>query len=106
MLPHLCIDLVGDIRGINTLVRRSSKCGCIILGGGVAKHHVNKACLMNDRGADFGVYVGTAEEFDGSDTGASPEEAKGCGKMNLDASAVKVHAEATLVVPILVMESF
>ena len=41
-------------------------------------------------GADFTVYVNTAQEFDGSDSGARPDEAVSWGKIKADSSPVKV----------------
>ena len=41
-------------------------------------------------GADFSVYVNTAQEFDGSDSGAQPDEAVSWGKIRMDATPVKV----------------
>ncbi len=46
-----------------------------VLALGVVKHHICNANLMRN-GADYAVYVNTGQEFDGSDAGASPEEAK------------------------------
>jgi deoxyhypusine synthase len=40
--PGLIIDLVGDIRAINSECVFAKKTGEIILGGGVVKHHINK----------------------------------------------------------------
>ena len=77
----------------------------IILGGGVVKHHVCNACLMRN-GADFSVFINTACEFDGSDAGARPDEAKSWGKITLEATPVKLYAECTLVLPILIGETF
>jgi deoxyhypusine synthase len=57
-------------------------------------------------GADFSVYVNTAQEFDGSDSGARPDEAISWGKIRLDAKPVKVYADATLVFPLLVAMTF
>ena len=42
-------------------------------------------------GADFGVFVNTAQEFDGSDSGARPDEAISWGKIKSTASPVKVR---------------
>ena len=44
----------------------------IILGGGLIKHHICNANLMRN-GADFSLFVNTASEFDGSDSGARQE---------------------------------
>lgn len=41
-------------------------------------------------GADFAVYINTAQEFDGSDSGARPDEAISWGKIRIDAKPVKV----------------
>ena len=46
-----------------------SYAGMIILGGGLIKHHICNANLMRN-GADFSLFVNTASEFDGSDSGA------------------------------------
>ena len=77
----------------------------IILGGGVIKHHICNANLMRN-GADFSVFMNTAAEFDGSDSGAKPDEAISWGKISLEARPVKVYAECTLVLPILIGETF
>lgn len=39
------------------------KSGMILLGGGVSKHHICNANAFRG-GADFAVYVNTAQEFD------------------------------------------
>ena len=43
-------------------------------------------------GADYCVFVNTAHEFDGSDSGARPDEAITCGKIN---NPVKVCTNVT-----------
>ena len=45
-------------------------------------------------------------EFDGSDSGASPDEAVSWGKIKVDATPVKVCADASLVFPLLVSQTF
>lgn len=86
---QLRIDIVEDIRHVNTLAVRATRAGIIILGGGVAKHHIANACLMRN-GADYAVYINTAQEFDGSDAGARPDEAISWGKIKPNAQSVKV----------------
>lgn len=103
--PGLVLDLVQDIRNINRLAISAPCTGMIILGGGVVKHHVANANLMRN-GADFAVYVNTAHEFDGSDAGASTDEAVSWGKIKARAKRVKLCAEATLVFPLLVAQTF
>ncbi|NWT33481.1 DHYS synthase, partial [Cardinalis cardinalis] len=94
-----------DLRLINTQAIFAHKTGMIILGGGLVKHHIANANLMRN-GADFSVYVNTAQEFDGSDSGARPDEAVSWGKIRVDATPVKVYADASLVFPLLVAETF
>ncbi|KAM8724208.1 deoxyhypusine synthase-like [Acanthopagrus schlegelii] len=103
--PGLIVDITQDITRMNTQAVAANSTGMIILGGGVAKHHICNANAMR-LGADFAVYVNTAYEADGSDSGARPDEAVTWGKIKLDAQPVKVFAEATLVFPLLVAETF
>ncbi|NXH01575.1 DHYS synthase, partial [Loxia leucoptera] len=102
--PGLVLDIVEDLRLINTQAIFAHKTGMIILGGGLVKHHIANANLMvrgppgwggglgtpPRNGADFSVYVNTAQEFDGSDSGARPDEAVSWGKIRVDATPVKV----------------
>lgn len=103
--PGLVLDLVEDIRGINSIAVQAVNSGMIITGGGVVKHHTANANLMRN-GADYCVYLNTASEFDGSDSGARPDEAVSWGKIKKEATPVKVYAEATLILPLLVAETF
>ena len=105
MNPGLVIDVVQDIVAINSIAKHAPKTGMIIIGGGVVKHHVANANLMRN-GADFSVYINTAQDFDGSDAGARPEEAISGGKIRIIAKPVKVYAEATLVFPLIVAATF
>jgi deoxyhypusine synthase len=71
----------------------------------VPKHHINNANLMRN-GADFAVLLNTAQEFDGSDSGAKPDEAISWGKIKPDAKPVKVCGDATILFPLLVSQTF
>ena len=57
-------------------------------------------------GAEFSVFINTGQEFDGSDSGASPDEAVSWGKIKIDAKPVKVCTDATLVFPLIVSQTF
>ena len=65
------------------------KTGMILLGGGLPKHHICRANSMCN-GADFSVYINTGQEFDGSDSGARPDEAISWGHIKTTAKHVKV----------------
>nr|GMD32612.1 homospermidine synthase [Ipomoea batatas] len=105
--PGLIIDIVGDVRAMNgeAVHAGSRKTGALILGGGLPKHHICNANMMRN-GADFAVYINTAQEFDGSDSGARPDEAVSWGKIRDISKAVKVHCDATIAFPLLVAETF
>lgn len=48
--------------------------------------------FLQRKGADYSVYVNTSQEFDGSDSGAKPDEAVSWGKIRMDAKPVKVNS--------------
>ncbi|CAG8462300.1 2256_t:CDS:2, partial [Paraglomus brasilianum] len=103
--PGLVVDIVADIRSLNDHAFTAKKSGMIILGGGVIKHQICNANLMRN-GADYAVYINTGQEFDGSDAGARPDEAISWGKIKMTAEPVKVYADATIVFPLIVAETF
>jgi len=103
--PGFILDIVEDIRKINNEAVFAKHTGLIILGGGLIKHHICNANLFRN-GADYAVYVNTAQEFDGSDSGARPDEAVSWGKIKTTAKPVKVYADASLVFPLLVAQTF
>lgn len=105
----LDISITRDIRRINDISSKAARAGMIVLGGGLVKHHIANACLWRN-GADYAVYINTAQEFDGSDAGARPDEAVSWGKIKSGeegvAETVKVYAEATVVFPMIVAGTF
>ncbi|BAU02971.1 hypothetical protein VIGAN_11257000 [Vigna angularis var. angularis] len=105
--PGLIVDIVQDIRAMNgeAVHANPRKTGMIILGGGLPKHHICNANMMRN-GADYAVFINTAQEYDGSDSGARPDEAVSWGKIRGSAKTVKVHCDATIAFPLLVAETF
>ncbi|XP_059149142.1 deoxyhypusine synthase-like [Physella acuta] len=101
----LKLDLVADVQEVNDIALFSFNTGVIILGGGVIKHHILNANIFRC-GTDFCVYVNTGNEFDGSDAGASPDEAVSWGKISTSCKPVKIVADATLIFPVLVGQTF
>ncbi|ODV60405.1 deoxyhypusine synthase family protein [Ascoidea rubescens DSM 1968] len=99
------LDIVHDVRIIDTAAIEANHAGMIILGGGLIKHHIANACLMRN-GADYAVYINTGQEFDGSDAGARPDEAISWGKIKADALHTKVYVEATVAFPLIVAATF
>ncbi len=99
------IDSVSDLKKFNDLTIGLKKSGVIILGAGVVKHSILNANMLRN-GADYAVYVNTEQEYNGSDSGALPEEAKSWGKLKKDCKEVKIFGDATILFPILVGKSF
>ncbi|MBI2631714.1 deoxyhypusine synthase [Candidatus Pacearchaeota archaeon] len=99
------IDIVKDTVMINNTTIGIKKSGAIILGAGTIKHSILNANMLRN-GADYIVYINTAQEYDGSDSGAMPDEAVSWGKILPNAESVKLFADATIVFPLLVAETF
>ncbi len=57
-------------------------------------------------GTNFSVFVNTGQEFDGSDSGAKPDEALSWAKIRPNATPVKIYGEASLIFPLLVSQTF
>jgi deoxyhypusine synthase len=94
------IDVTGDMKLLADLTLNAEKTGAIILGGGISKHHIIGANIVRE-GLDYAVYFSTAQEFDGSLSGARTREGKSWGKIKEEANAVTVYADATLSFPLL-----
>lgn len=99
------IDVAGEYQRLVKFVMNQEKTGAVILGGGIAKHYLLNSNIFRD-GLNYAVYLTTAEEFDGSDSGGSPEEAKSWAKINENAVSIKVKADFTITFPLLVAATF
>jgi len=103
--PGFVLDILQDLRHLNLMAMKAKNTGMVILGGGLIKHHICNANLMRN-GADFSLFVNTANEFDGSDSGARPDEAISWGKIRREAKPVKIYGETSMIFPLLVAETF
>ena len=103
--PGLILDIISDLRRLNTIAVKSLNSGIIICGGGLIKHHICNANLMRN-GADYAVYLNTASEYDGSDSGARSDEAVSWGKIKQTATPVKIYGEASIILPLLIAQTF
>lgn len=95
------IDITEDNKILTSLLMNQEKAASIILGGGIAKHFLLNAAIFRD-GFEYSIYLTTATEFDGSDSGGDQEEAISWNKIKSDAKRVKVTADATITFPILI----
>lgn len=102
---RLHIDLVADMVNLVKTSLKARRSGMVVLGGGVIKHHCCNANLFRN-GSDHTVFINNAQEFDGSDAGARPDEAVSWGKIKAGTAPVKVYTEASLVFPLLVARAF
>lgn len=103
--PDFKVDVAEDIWQINNTTIGPEKTGIIVLGAGLVKHHICNANMFRN-GADYAVYLNTAQEFDGSDSGALPEEAVSWGKISPEAKKIKLYGEASILFPIIVSQTF
>ena len=88
----------GDL--LSGLIFKAKKSGALMIGGGISKHHTLWWNQYRD-GLDYAVYITTAQEFDGSLSGALVREAISWGKVTKDAKQTTIHAEATTILPFL-----
>jgi deoxyhypusine synthase len=95
------LNLLKDSGEINDIVFAAKKTGALLVGGGISKHHT---LWWNQfkRGLDYAVYISTAEEWDGSLSGARPTEAVSWGKINEKADCVMIEGDASLILPLMV----
>ena len=96
----LRIDILKDSGEISDLIFNAKNTGAIIVGGGISKHHTIWWNQFKD-GLDYAVYVSTADEWDGSLSGARPREAISWGKISKKAKRVMIEGDASLILPIM-----
>ena len=94
------LNLLEDEQMLSDLVFESKRSGALILGGGISKHHVIWWNAFKG-GLDYAVYITTAQEFDGSLSGARMKEAISWGKVKPSARQVTVDGDATVLLPLL-----
>lgn len=76
------------------------KSAALIIGGGISKHHTIWWAQYRG-GLDYVVYITTAQEYDGSLSGARPREAVTWGKISRAATKTIVYSDASIVLPII-----
>jgi len=95
------LNLLKDSGEINDLVFTAKKTGALIIGGGISKHHTIWWNQFKN-GLDYVVYVSTADEWDGSLSGARPREAVSWGKISAKAKRIMIEGDASLILPLMV----
>jgi len=94
------INILEDEQFLSDLVWNAKKLGGLIIGGGISKHHVIWWSQFKN-GLDYAVYITTAQEYDGSLSGARTYEAISWGKIKENAKHITVEGDATVYLPII-----
>jgi deoxyhypusine synthase len=97
----LILDYQIDMKKISELIFSSKTSGALILGGGISKHHVIWWNQFKD-GLDYSVYISTADEHDGSLSGARTREAISWNKIKYSARRADLKCDVTIALPILI----
>ena len=82
------LNLLGDADILSGMIFKAKKSGAFMIGGGISKHHTLWWNQYRD-GLDYAFYITTAQEFDGSLSGALVREAISWG--NLSGSCLKEY---------------
>lgn len=94
------LNLIKDADLLSGLIFKAEKSGAFMIGGGISKHHTLWWNQYRE-GLDYALYITTAQEFDGSLSGALVREAISWGKVTQKAKQTTIHAEATTIIPFL-----
>ena len=94
------LNITKDADTLSGIIFKAKKSGALMLGGGISKHHTLWWNQYRE-GLDYAVYITTAQEFDGSLSGALVREAISWGKVTQNAKQTTIHAEITTVLPFL-----
>ena len=92
------LSMTGDADLLSGLIFKAEKSGAFMIGGGISKHHTLWWNQYRE-GLDYAFYITTAQEFDGSLSGALVREAISWGKVTQKAKQATLHAEVTTTLP-------
>ena len=92
------LNLTEDANLLSGLIFKADKSGAFMIGGGISKHHTLWWNQYRE-GLDYAFYITTAQEFDGSLSGALVREAISWGKVTKEAKQATLHAEVTTTLP-------
>lgn len=99
------IDMLKDEHRLSDIVFSVKKAGALMIGGGISKHHTIWWNQFRG-GLDYVVYLTTAQEFDGSLSGAPVREAISWGKVKSAARHITVEGDATVTLPLIIGSLF
>jgi deoxyhypusine synthase len=96
----MIFNILKDQTMMSDMIFEADKTGALMLGGGISKHHTLWWNQFRD-GLDYAVYITTANEWDGSLSGAEVKEAISWNKVKSEAKQVTIHGEITTLLPFL-----
>ncbi len=101
MNSDFIVDVLQDEHDLSDIIFDAKKTGALMIGGGISKHHTIWWNQFRG-GLDSAIYITTAQEYDGSLSGAKLEEAISWKKVKPDAKFVNVYGDITVLLPLLV----
>ena len=102
--PDFIVDVVKDFGNILFSSSFDEKKAVIALGGSISKHHAILCTLLNG-GAEYAVYMTTAQKTSGSMSGATTNEAKSWGKVKDDSDVATVIGDVTVMFPLAMIKA-
>lgn len=94
------MNVLRDEQLLSDLVWNAKKSGALVIGGGISKHHTIWWNQFKN-GLNYAVYITTAQEYDGSLSGARTREAISWGKINKRAKHITIDGDATVYLPLI-----
>jgi deoxyhypusine synthase len=95
------LNPLKDSGELNDIVFDAERSGALLVGGGISKHHTLWWNQFKE-GLDYAVYISTADEWDGSLSGARPREAVSWGKISEKAKKIMIEGDASVILPLIV----
>jgi deoxyhypusine synthase len=95
------INLFRDEGELADIIWTAKRTGALMIGGGISKHHT---IWWNQYrgGLDYVVFITTAQEYDGSLSGAQAREGISWGKVREDARQLTIEGDATVLLPLMI----
>ena len=95
------INLFKDEQELADIVFTAKRTGALMIGGGISKHHT---IWWNQyrNGLDYVVFITTAQEHDGSLSGAQVREGISWGKVAENAKQITIEGDATVLLPLMI----
>jgi deoxyhypusine synthase len=95
------INLFKDEGELADIIWTAKRTGALMIGGGISKHHT---IWWNQYrgGLEYVVFITTAQEYDGSLSGAQAREGISWGKVREDAKQITIEGDATVLLPLMI----